>query len=92
VEDRSVTGIVEFLTARLDEDQATAVAARDKHAGRYPAENDAEWRHTVPGSNGVYTESRSNAVVIGSYEHPLDDETANHIARHARARTAGGGG
>lgn len=73
-----------FMTARLDEDEAAAVAARDKRIGSYATVGDADWRATTSG-DGVYTVPHGMDVVIGKFDF-LDDETAIHIARHDPAR------
>jgi hypothetical protein len=79
--------LVEFLTARLDEEQAGAEAARDAHVGLYATEGDAEWR-VADGGEGVYTEAHGINVVVDGHGY-LRDAVAAHIARHDPARVLG---
>jgi hypothetical protein len=76
--------LVEFLIARLDEEQAGAEAARDAHVGLYATEGDAEWR-VADGGEGVYTEAHGINVVVDGLGY-LRDAVAAHIARHDPAR------
>lgn len=73
-----MTNLVTFLRARLDEDEATALAANaDTPAGQWLAPGD--------GTGAWAVESRDGSIVVYDQSRPTEAE-ALHIARHDPAR------
>jgi hypothetical protein len=73
--------LVEFLNARLNEDERWARAAAKAMSDRDYPEGNPRWE---PGSDKVMTDD-GQIVVIGTFEY-LDEAVATHIARHDPAR------
>lgn len=81
-----MSDIVEFLTARLDEDEAAARVACNEMTRKYARTNDGEWRASSS-HGGIHTESSADLVVQGrGFDFDLKDGVAVHIARHDPAR------
>lgn len=68
-----MTSIVEFLTARLNEAEAVAVAAST-------ATDDEAWQ-VNGGGYGVYAGFPNASVAVDGFGH-MNDDVARHIARH----------
>jgi hypothetical protein len=78
-----MSDIVEFLRARLDEDEAIAEAGRLSLGDDGSAEV-VEWEQ--PYGSNVWLPDGNTLVAGGEYGQPLAEPVGRHIARHDPAR------